>query len=244
MQISYNPINTTFKGSFSIEDLNALISDFEETEEEIAAKEEQKRKQKEEIKTKSAYVPPILIHKRTAAHDQNGKPTHIDIYPSVLYSTKKTLPDYIQQICRKNNLNPNKDLFMVSGLSSKAKRYVLFNYFYKDKITKTDCVQTLYCESDDSNLTQFQKDIITIFNDPRNKNHLCKDSKTNPFILTTNRNTSICSAIEPAISGLRCVSKDMKEQDIIDENGKVNPVIYTHEPAGVYTRYRVIHLYK
>lgn len=244
MQVNFNPVNMNFKGSFKIEDLNALISDFEESDEEIAAKEELKRKQQEEIKAKTQYKAPILMRKRTSATDKDGRITHIDIYPSVLYSTNRTLPEYVRHICKKDMINPNKDLFMTSGLSEKSKRYVLFNYFYTDEKTGVDCVQTLYCESDDENLTQFQKDIIKIFNDPRNKKHLCMHSKTNPFVIAKNSRTSICNVVPSAISGLECVSKEMKEEDIIDENGKVNTVIYTHEPAGIYTRYRVIHLYK
>ena len=159
-------------------------------------------------------------------------------------SSKNILPAYYMEICNKQNINPDSDLFMIGGLDPQKRRYIMFNSFYKDKNSGTDCVQVFYVSSESSALTKPQKDIIKVFNDVRNKKFLSLGSTTNPLSKVCTNDTGFGGAFQSAISILEWVSKPIPECDMLDLNGDINPVIYTQKPDGDYIRYKVITLYK
>ena len=226
-----------FKGSFKIEDLEAFVQDFEE-DVEVDIKPKKLEIQKDLSK------PSGLITKNTGCVDKDGAITAVIMFPAIQGKVKSILLPTIANLCKKHDVNPDSDLFMVSGLDALQRRYIMFNSFYKDKKTGTNCVQVFYTSSEDENLTNVQKSIIKLFNDKRNRYYLAEGSIKNPFAKASEHGVFLSEVFSPVISAFNSVSKEMPEDEMIDENGKVNPVIYSQTPNGIYTRYKVITLYK
>ena len=245
MQVAFRPeLTTNFKGSFKIQDLDAFIEDFEETPADFKAR---KKRYKQEYKRiqKEPEVAPSFVLKKTGYKDETTNLiTAVIMTPSIQGGSKKSLQPYYTDLCHKHDVDPDYDLFMVSGLDPLQRRYIMFNSFYKDEKTGKDCVQVFYVSSECETLTKLQKDIIKIFNDLRNKKYLCQSSTTNPLAKASENGVMLGNIFQPAISGLECISKDMPEDEIFDSQGTINPVIYTQKPYGDYIRYKVVTLYK
>lgn len=245
MQVNFSPkIMSNFKGSFKIQDLDAFIDDFEETPADFKARKKRYIKEYKRIQSEPK-TPKSLVIKKTGLHDnESGYITAVVMSPCIQGTAKKTLQPFYAQLCNNHDVDPDYDLFMVSGLDPLERRYVMFNSFFKDEKDEKDYVQVFYTSSEDNNLTKIQKDIIKIFNDIRNKKYLCQGSTNNPFQKACDNGVFLDSVFAPAISELECISQEMPESDIFDSKGKVPPVIYTQKPYGDYIRYKVFVLYK
>ena len=245
MQVTFRPqLTTNFKGSFQIQDLDAFVEDFDETPADFKARK--KRYKQEYLQTQKEKNANIsLVSKSTGYIDpKSGYATAIVMHPSIQGACKKSLKPTYLELCKKHDVDPDHDLFMVSGLDPLQRRYVMFNSFYKDETTGEDYVQLYYTSSEYDELMPLQKDIIKIFNDIRNKKYLCIGSTNNPLASASLNGVKLGNVFQPAISGLGCISKDMPEDEIFDSQGKINPVIYTQKPYGDYVRYKVVTLYK
>ncbi len=245
MQVTFRPqLITNFKGSFQIRDLDAFVEDFEETPADFKARK--KRYKQEYLQNeREKAVNTSLVAKKTGYVDPDtGYITAVVMHPSIQGACKKSLHPTYLALCNKHDVDPDHDLFMVSGLDPLQRRYVMFNCFHKDEFTGKDYVQLFYISSEYDELMPIQKDIIKIFNDIRNKKYLCQGSTNNPLAKASSNGVMLGNIFQPAISGLGCISKDMPDDEIFDSQGKINPVIYTQKPYGDYVRYKVVTLYK
>ena len=245
MQVCFKPqITQNFKGSFKIQDLDAYVEDFEETPADFRARK--KRYKQEYLQTqKEKDANTSLVVKKTGYIDpKSGYVTAVVMHPSIQGGCKKSLQPTYLDLCKKHDVDPDHDLFMVSGLDSLQRRYVMFNSFYKDSATGQDYVQLFYTSSEYDELMPIQKDIIKIFNDVRNKKYLCQGSTANPLAKASENGVMLGAIFQPAISGLECISCNMPDDEIFNSQGNINPVIYTQKPYGDYIRYKVVTLYK
>ena len=231
---NYKQSNINFSGSFKISDLNALIDDYDETE--ITQEEETIKTSKTDVKRS------FSILRQTVDLDDEGTKTYITYSAANQSEVNNKLSDTMLGICKKNGVNPQKDLFMISGLDDVNRRYILFNSFYKDEQTNDDCVQMFYLLSQDELLTNLQKKVVKIFNDPKNKHFLSTCTSDNPLRNLSRYGSNIHEPFNSAIDNLEAISRDFSDQNYYDENLNVSPVIYTAD--GKYTKYRTIYLRK
>ena len=245
MQVTFRPqLTLNFKGSFQIKDLDAFVDDFEETPLEAKARKKRHKQEYKQIQSEK-NVNISLVSKKTGYIDkETGKITAVVMHPSIQGACKKSIQPSYLKLCKQHDVDPDHDLFMVSGLDSLQRRYVMFNSFYEDKDTNRNYVQLFYVSSETDELMPLQKDIIKIFNDTRNKKYLCQGSTLNPFKAASKNGVMLDRVFKPAVSGLKCITKDMPDNEIYDSQGVINPVIYTQKPYGTYIRYKVITLYK
>lgn len=230
--------NISFSGSFKISNLDALISDFDIDEEKIEPREPKTIKEVENSDNSDSFS----ILRQTIDLDDEGTKTYITYTASTQNDFSNKLTSSILNICKDNQVNPKEDLFMISGLDDVNRRYILFNSFYKDEQTGADCAQMFYLVSQDELLTNLQKKIVKIFNDPKNRHFLSTSTSNNPLRNLAKYGSNIQTQFRCAIDNLDAISRDFLEEDYYDENGQVLPVIYSAD--GEYIKYKTIYFRK
>ena len=237
--INYIKNNTvSFSGSFKISNLEALISDFDIDEEQDESIDKSKEEQKAEKDDNETFA----ILRQTVDLDDEGTKTYITYSATTQNEISNKLSGNISNICKQNQVNPKEDLFMISGLDELNRRYILFNSFYKDETTGADCAQMFYLVSQDELLTNLQKKIVKIFNDPKNRHFLSSSTSNNPLRNLAKYGSNIQAQLRFAIDNLDEISRDFLEEDYYDKNGEVLPVIYTAD--GEYIKYKTIYFRK
>ena len=248
MQVTLKPNITTFKGSFKQVDLNELLPESDNW---------QKTKPKP---IQTTIVPDKISRKammKVLGYTQDDKRTDIALWEAQKDEINAKIPQSIKNLCKFHGIDPTQDLFMVSGTNKEGQLFVVFNSFFrheeifeipkkdkpqeKEQIKRfVDCEQVYCLKSDSKEPTPLQMDIVKIFNDSRVKNYLLDGSTKNPLKTICNPGVKANDILIPAIHGLSCISKEKPLDELMDEKGRINKVIYSAD--GEYTRYRIIYL--
>ena len=249
MQVTFNPINLNFKGSFKNINLDDMLPESDNWQ-----------RQKPQINLEQSPKELILTRKpsmKMLSCSENGVKTNVTLWESEKDAIVNNIPDNIKNLCKFHGINPKEDLFMISGINKDGQLFVIFNSFFRNeqeyqvpkndnsakmetKVAHVDCAQVYCMKSTDSNPTPLQLDIAKIFNDSRNKKYLMEGSTKNPLKTICNAGVRATEVFVPGIHALSCVSKDIPKEDLMDESGKINRVIYTAD--GKYTRYKIIYI--
>ena len=227
MQVSFSPINiynTSFKGSFKISDLDALIADFEIDEKDV-------KPVVEEVKPQ----PKVKAIAKKFNILSNSEITKVRMWGSSQSAINSHIPTDVKIVSKQQHIHPTDDLFVIQGLTDDNKRYVLFNTFFKNEDDGADCTQVYYLESEDENYTQLQKNVFKLFREPRNKRYLISNSTCNPFAKFSHGAPG-STDFAPVINAMAEVSREANPNDMVDENGEYRPIIYTAD--GEYIRYK------
>ena len=227
MQVSFCPI-TTFKGSFKNINLNDYVPDIDNNATKLISPKFE-IKQAEDIPQKAPQIKEFYC-----------ADTSISLFEASKSDIKDVIPDNIKMLMSFHGVDIHNDLFMLTGSNAQNQRFVVFNCFFKDENTNTNCEQ-LYClKSDNDELSELQKDLILIFNDKRNKQFFIDGAISNPLKNICEANSNPEDMFSSSIKAMAGISKERSFDDLIDNKGKVYPVIYSAD--GQYIRYRVIPL--
>lgn len=247
MQITFNPSFKTFKGSFPQVNLDDLLPECDNW---------QKNNEPHQVLS----VPDKISRKltmKTIVTAEDGIRTNTTLWEAEKSEIKNYIPKHIKDLCKSYGIDPVQDLFMVSGTNENGELFVVFNSFFrheevfeipkknkpeeKEKITRfVDCEQVYCMKSTNDNATPLQMDLVKVFNDPFAKKYFLDASTKNPLKTICDPGVKATEVFVPALHALAAVSKDKPLDELVDENGKINRVVYTAD--GKYARYKIIYL--